>query len=204
MDAVGDHQRLVAHPTRFADPFDLCVQPQIRVGTGQRPLPEHGDLLVQPAAEPADGVLAHPLQAELLDQPVDLAGRDPVDVGLLDDRDQGLLGPPARLQERREIATLPQFRDGQLQLPNPGIPAPLAVAVSLAPAAVRGALTQLSAGQCGRFGIHQLLDQPRDTVAQDVGVLISHELVDQVSSGHPVALGHRGVSFVDPWTDRRS
>jgi hypothetical protein len=85
--AVGDHQRLVAHPTGFADPFDLGVQPQIRVGAGQRPLPEHGDLLVQPAAEPADGVLAHLLQAELGDQPFDLAGRDPVDVGLLDDRD---------------------------------------------------------------------------------------------------------------------
>jgi hypothetical protein len=35
-------------------------------------------------------------------------------------------------------------------------------------------------------------------------VLVCQQLVDQVSSGHPVALGHRGVSFVDPWTDRRS
>jgi len=25
--AVGDHQRLVAHPARLADPFDLGVQP---------------------------------------------------------------------------------------------------------------------------------------------------------------------------------
>jgi hypothetical protein len=204
MDAVGDHQGLVAHPARLPDPLHLGVQPQIRVGTGQRPLPEDLDLLVQAAAEPADGVLAHPLQPELLDQPIDLTGRDPVDIGLLHHRDQGLLSPPARLQERREIAPLPQFRDGQFQLLNPGVPAPLAVAVSLGLAAVRGALTQLSAGQRGHFGIHQLLDQPRDTVAQDLGVLISHQLVDQVSSGHPVALGHRGVSFVDPWTDRRS
>ena len=27
LHAVGDHQRLVAYPTRLADPFDLGVQP---------------------------------------------------------------------------------------------------------------------------------------------------------------------------------
>jgi hypothetical protein len=47
-------------------------------------------------------------------------------------------------------------------------------------------------------------DQPGHAVVQHISVLIRHELVDQLSSGHPVALGHRGVSFVDPWTDRRS
>ena len=99
VDAVGDHQGLVAHPAGLADPLHLGVQPQVRVGAVQRPLTEHRDLLVQAAAQPADGVLAHPVQAELLHQPVDLAGRDAVDIGLLDHRDQRLLGAPARLQE---------------------------------------------------------------------------------------------------------
>jgi len=85
--AVGDHQGLVADPTPLADPLHLGVQPQVRVGATQRALPEHGDLLIQAATEPADGVLAHALQPQLLDQPVDLAGRDAVDIGLLDDRD---------------------------------------------------------------------------------------------------------------------
>ena len=40
VDAVGDDQRLVADPTRFADPFDLGVQPQVRISAFQRPLPE--------------------------------------------------------------------------------------------------------------------------------------------------------------------
>ena len=97
--AVGDHQRLVAHPARLADPLDLGVQPQVRVGALQGPLAEDPDLLVQAAAQPGDLVLAQVVQAHLLHQPVDLAGRDAVDVGLLDHRDQGLLGPPARLQE---------------------------------------------------------------------------------------------------------
>ena len=43
-------------------------------------------------------------------------------------------------------------------------------------------------------------DVGRMSVAEPVGKV----LADQVGSGHPVALGHRGVSFVDPWTDRRS
>jgi hypothetical protein len=65
-------------------------------------------------------------------------------------------------------------------------------------------LAKFGAGQRAHLGLHQLGEQPGQTVPQHISVLISHELVDQVSSGHPVALGHRGVSFVDPWTDRRS
>jgi len=98
--AVGDHQRLVAHPAGLADPFDLGVQPQIRVAALQRPLPEDTDLLVQATAQPGDLVLGQAGNAKLLDQPIDPPGADAVDVGLLDDRDQGLLGPPAGLQER--------------------------------------------------------------------------------------------------------
>jgi hypothetical protein len=71
-------------------------------------------------------------------------------------------------------------------------------------AAVGGAFTKLSAGQRTHLSLHQLGDQPGHAVAQHINMLIRHELVDQVSNGHPVALGHRGVSFVDPWTDRRS
>jgi len=91
-----------------------------------------------------------------------------------------------------------------LAIQNPGVPAALAVAVALGLAAIRSALAQLGAGQRSHLRVHEFLNQPGDTVAQHIGVLAGHELVDQVSSGHPVALGHRGVSFVDPWTDRRS
>ena len=38
--AVGDHQGLVADPARLPDPLHLGVQPQVRVGAGQWPLPE--------------------------------------------------------------------------------------------------------------------------------------------------------------------
>ena len=110
---VGDHQRLVAHPTALADPLDLGVHPQVGVGPLQGPLPEDADLLVQAAAQPGDLVLTQLVQARLLHQPVDLAGGDPVDIGLLDDGDQGLLGAAARLQKRREVAARAELGDGQ-------------------------------------------------------------------------------------------
>src|SRR4030095_8270742 len=48
--AVSDYQRLVAHPAGLADPLDLRVQPQVRVGTLQGPLTEKPDPLVAPPA----------------------------------------------------------------------------------------------------------------------------------------------------------
>ena len=100
---VGDHQRLGHHPAVVADLDVLGVQPQVRVGALQRPLAEQLDLLIQRPAQRRDAVLGHPLDPQLLHQPVDLPGRDAVDVRLQHDRDDRLLRAPARLQERREV-----------------------------------------------------------------------------------------------------
>ena len=130
VDGVGDHQALLAHPAAFADLLDLAVEPHVGVAALQRPFAERLDLLVQAAAQPRDLVLAH-VHAHLLDQPVDLAGGDAVDVGLLDDRDQRLLRAPARLQKAREIRALTQLRDPQLQLTRARRPRALPVPVAL-------------------------------------------------------------------------
>jgi hypothetical protein len=143
------------------------------------------------------------VQAHLLHQPVDLARGHAVDRGLLDDRDQGLLGPPARLQEAREVAALAELGDGQLDLADPGIPGPWAIPVAVGEA-VGGALTELGADLCDDVGLHQLRGHPGHRLAQHISVLVGQQLVGQLGSGHPGPLGHRGASFVDPWTDRRS
>jgi hypothetical protein len=174
--AVGDHQGLVAYPAWLADPLHLGVQPQIRVGTSQRPLIEDGDLLIQAAAQPGDLVLGHPAQAQLFDQPVDLAGRHPIDKGLLDHRDQNLFGPPARLQEAREIRPGPQLGDGQLQLSNPGVPPAGPIAVALRLAGVGRALARLRPGQRGHLRLHQLGDQPGHALTEHVSVLVTMSL----------------------------
>jgi hypothetical protein len=185
----------MADPTPLTHPLDLGVQPQIWVATLQRPLPEDPDLLVQATAQPRHLVLAQVAQAHLLHQPVDLAGGNPVDICLLDDRDQRLLSTPARLQEAGKVAALAQLGDGQLDRADPGVPVagPIAIAVG---DSLQAALTQLGADLCADLGLHQLLSHPGHALQQHIGVLLAHELVGQLGSGHPGPLGHRGVSFV--------
>ena len=61
-----------------ADLDVLGVEPQVRVGALQRPAAEQFDLLIQAAAQRRDAVLGHPLDPQLLHQPVDLPGRTPL------------------------------------------------------------------------------------------------------------------------------
>jgi hypothetical protein len=159
VDAVGDHQGLVADPARLADPLHLGVQPQIRVGALQRPLPEDPDLLVQPTAQAGDLVLAQVVQAELLDQPVDLAGGDAIHIRLLDHRHHRLLGPPPGLQEGGEVGALAQLGDGQLQAADPGVPLAGSVAVAVG-GPFQAALAELGTDLGADLGLHQLVGHP--------------------------------------------
>ena len=99
--AVGDDERLLADAALVADAFDLRVQPLVRISAIERPVAERLDLFVEAGPHPGDLVLREARKAHLLDQPIDLAGRDAVDVGLLNDGHQGLLVPLSRLEERR-------------------------------------------------------------------------------------------------------
>ena len=58
MDAVGDHQGLVADPTRVRGPAPPWRPATGTDSTGQGTLPEHRDLLVQAATQPGDLILA--------------------------------------------------------------------------------------------------------------------------------------------------
>jgi hypothetical protein len=50
--AVGDHHRSMLDPPAGADLLHLGIQPQVRVGDLQGPLPEGDHLLIQAAAQP--------------------------------------------------------------------------------------------------------------------------------------------------------
>ena len=54
-----------------------------------------------------------------------------MNVGLLHDRGDGLLGQSARLQEAREIAALAQLGDAKLHCAGPGLPVAITIAVAL-------------------------------------------------------------------------
>src|SRR5829696_5178917 len=90
-------------PRRARGPSQSYVQPQVGAAALKRTLTEDVDLLIEAAAEPGDLVLAQ-MQPHLLDEAVDLRLAHAVDVGLLDDRDERLLGAPARMQEAGEVA----------------------------------------------------------------------------------------------------
>jgi len=172
----------------------LGIEPQVRVGALQRTLAERLHLLIQALTEPRHLVLAH-AHAELLDDAVDLARGDAVDVGLLHDRDERLLGAPARLQEAREVPRArAQLRDRELDRAHARVPLARPVAVALGRPSLRGTLAEPSAGQLAHLGLHQRVDHEPHRLADHVRVLRTHQLVDRLRSRHPAVLGHRGAS----------
>jgi hypothetical protein len=64
-------------------------------------------------------------------QVIDLAGADPVHIGLHDHREQGLVDPPAPPQQAGEERPGPQPGEPQLQAPGRGRQHPWPVAVAL-------------------------------------------------------------------------
>ena len=117
-DAGGDHHRLGHHPPVHPGLAVGRVEEHVRVGDpGQGPVPERADLLVEVRADPRHLGLADPgVRAQRLDQVVDLPGRDPVQVGLHDHREQRLVDPAPALEQRGEERPGPQLRDPQLQV----------------------------------------------------------------------------------------
>src|SRR6266511_4771676 len=192
VDAVRDHQTLPDDPAAIADLLHLRVQPQVRVTALQRPRPERFDLLVEASADAGD-LRARDPQPQRLDQLIDLPRRHAADVRLLDHRYQRLLGSPARLQERGEVAAAADLRDRQLELAGARVPAPgpVAVAVRQAFLAPRAAL---GTDQLGDLRLHQLLHNPTQRLAQEVDALLLEQVTDDLLSRHPLRLGHRGDS----------
>ncbi len=111
-----------------------------------------------------------------LDQVVNRAGRNALDVGLLDEGGQSLLGHPSRLketreifQEAREIAAAAKPRDTQFHRPGPRLPVALAVAIELGQSkAILLAIAR--AGLLPDLQLHQLLGSKADHLPQQIGV----------------------------------
>ena len=192
MHTIGDHQALAPHPAAVPDLLHLRVEPQIRVAALQRPLPERLDLLVEALGD-ARHLRARDPQSQRLHQLVDLPGRDPGHVGLLDHVQQRPLGTAARLEETREVAAPAQLRDLQLDLARARVPAPWPIPVAMR-GAIRCALTELGPDQLRDLHLHQLLDHPAKRLAHKVDVLVAHQLGDDLLDRHPLPLGHRGDS----------
>ena len=111
-------------------------------------------------------------------------------VGFLDDGGERLLRRPPWLEEGREIAAAAQPGDFQIDLPDPGVPRPLPIAVALDQAfgiahAMRGSGARLD------FGVHQPPGGEGQHLADKVSI---GALLDQLQKRHSV-VGHRHLRF---------
>jgi len=110
--------------------------------------------------------------------------RDALDVRLLDDGGQRLLGHPAGLQEAREVAAAAQLGDAQFDRPGPGLPITIAIAITLCQTG--GALLAVRrACQRADLELHQPLGGKSDHIAQYIrvrGLLHEHTQVHHLVS----------------------
>jgi len=131
VDRHRNYHGLADDAPAFPD-FEVCrIQPEIGPRALERPGQEGVHPLVDLGAEAADLALRHPACAHGLDQIIDRARRDAVNVGFLDHGHQRLLGSPPRLEEAGEVAALPELGNLQRDPASPGIPIAVAVSVTL-------------------------------------------------------------------------
>ena len=185
-DRHGDYRRDRDDAAAVADLEVGGVEPQIRPLALDRPVEEGVDPFVDVLAQLGDLALRDAGQAHRLHQFVDAAGRDAADPGLLDHRDQCLLGGLARLQEGREIRSLAQLGDAQLERAEPRVEAAVAIAVAVIEP-IAGALVPPGADQPFDIGFHQNLQHRLRHGSQEIAVAA---LLQQLGQRHSL-LGHR-------------
>jgi len=95
------------------------------------------DLGVEGGADAADLALRQRRDAEGLHEVLHPARADAQHIRLLDHREEGPLGAPARFQEGGEVAAVTDPGDGEIDGAHAGIPAPLAIAVARGEAPLR-------------------------------------------------------------------
>ena len=134
------------------------VEPQIRPFALDRPLEEGlRPARRSPCTACDTWLLRDAGQAHRLHQLVDPPGRDAADPGLLDHRDQRLLGGLARLQEGREVAS-PGAAWGCAAGASPAACRGVALAIAVAVVEpIAGALVPAGADQPLDIGFHQAL-----------------------------------------------
>ena len=166
---------------------DAAAAADLEVG---RVDPEKGFYLaVDLFTQPRHLALGDAGHAHRLDQVVDRARRDALDIGLLNDSRQGLLGHAPWLQKAGKVAAPAQLRNAQLDCAGSRLPIPVAVAIALGEAL--GTLLAIAgAGRGTDLQFHQPLGGKADHLAQQIGI---RGLLQKAAQAHHV-VGHQGIS----------
>jgi len=189
-DPGGDHDR---HRGHLAGPAVRAGGADVEVGgvevdvgelaVAQGPGPKGPDDLVEPFADPRDlGLADSRPDAEGLDQVIDAAGRDPVDVGLHHHRVQRLVDPAAGFEDHREERAFAELGDPQLQVAGLGGQRSWTGPVAFGDPLI-GALIAGGADPLRGFGFDQLLQHELDRLADQVHAITGTERLEQLRHG---------------------
>ncbi len=158
-------------------------------GVPQGAGPERADGGVEAGTDPGHLGLGHAGPAERGDQVIDAAGGDAVDVGLHHHRVQGLVDPPAGLEDLGEERALAQLRDRQVHVPGLRGEHPCPGAVALGDAGV-GPLVPGGADHLRGLELDQVLQRDPDRFTDQVHALPGAEHLEQLGQGR-LGQGHR-------------
>jgi hypothetical protein len=191
VDADGVHDADVDGAAALAALDHQRVESDVRVRRAvERPGTEVLNDLVEALRQPRDLALRHPLDPELLHQLLDPPGRDTGQVGIRDHRHERLLRPAPRLQQPvREVRTLAQLRQRELDRADPCVPVALAVAVA-AVDPLRRALAVAGAADSIGVCAHQRLRELLDHRPQQIRMSFLQLLAQPARHIHPL-LDHR-------------
>ena len=154
-------------------------------GFTEVPAAEPAHFAVEIRANPGDFRLGDAgVRAKSLDQIVDLAGRDAVEVSLHNDGEQGLVDTAAPLEEGGKERPLPQLRDLQIQVPSRRRdPGPGSVALGRA---VIGAFKTVGADVRGGLGVDEFLVERFGHHSDSIGDIGQLEFAEEGKQGRLV------------------
>lgn len=113
-------------------------------------------------------------------------------VGFLHHRYQGVLCPPPRLEEGREVTPIPYAGHAHVDAAHPRIPLSLPIAIALTPSCLR-ALMPCGAHVRAHLQFHQALAEESHPLTQKVHVAHHLHLAQQLLKCHAHLVGHLGV-----------
>ena len=185
-------------PAALADLLGQRVDPAERVRPAvQRPVPEGLHQLVQLRCHRGHLRLGQAHDPEGGRQLLHPPGRDAQQVAGRDDRGQRPLGPPPVLQEAREVRSLAQLGDRQLDRPGAGVPlAPPVPVAGVHP--VRRDLPVPGVARDLDVGVHHPLGELPDHRTEQVRARRCQGLLElRAGNRHNVTCGHFALLRLD-------
>jgi len=110
-----------------------------------------------------------------------------VDVGFLDNGNQGFLSPPPGFEQTREVAAFPQFGDAQVDCAYTGVPCPFPMPIAVRHS-IRRPFVPLGANLSRHLNLNQFLRKKADCLAEKIN--ISSTLVKKLLKCDPNVSGH--------------